>query len=105
MTAIMNEGWSVTVGPGTTTIKLQRDLDADDAFPLRATLAELTEAGCTDLVYDVADISYIAHSAQTVIRDDCKRRDVTLLDITDRLRRTLTKDRVQLLTVVTEETS
>ena len=105
MTAVVNEGWSVTVGAATATITLQRDLDADDAFPLRATLAELTEAGCTDLVYDVADISFIAHSAQSVIRDDCKGRDVTLLDITDRLRRILTKDRVQLLTVVTEQTS
>jgi hypothetical protein len=95
----------VTIGPATAIIKVQRDLDADDAFPLRATLAELTEAGCTDLVYDVADIFYIAHSAQTVIRDDCKRREVILLDVTDRLRRTLTKDRVQLLTVVTEQTS
>jgi hypothetical protein len=94
--------WSVTCDDGVATIRLLRDLDADDAFPLRNALAKLT-AGCTALVFDVGDALYIAHSAQAVIRDECKGRKVAMRHITDRLRRVLRTDSVQLLDAVVEE--
>lgn len=97
-----DEPWSVTCSDQIATIRLLRDLDADDAFPLRNALAELT-AGCTELVFDVGEALYIAHSAQAVIRDECKGRKVAMRGITDRLRRVLRTDNVQLLAAVIEE--
>ena len=94
--------WSVTSQDGVATIRVLRDLDADDAFPLRNALAKLT-AGCTSLVFDVGEALYIAHSAQAVIRDECKGRTVAMRGITDRLRRVLRTDSVQLLDAVVEE--
>ena len=94
--------WSVTCHEGVATIRILRDLDADDAFPLRNALAKLT-ADCTSLVFDVGDALYIAHSAQAVIRDECKGRKVAIRGITDRLRRVLRTDSVQLLDAVVEE--
>ena len=97
-----DEAWSVTCDEGVATVRLLRDLDADDAFPLRNALAKLT-AGCTTLLFDVGDALYIAHSAQAVIRDECKTRKVAMRGITDRLRRVLRTDSVQLLDAVIEE--
>jgi hypothetical protein len=94
--------WSVTCKDGLATVRLLRDLDADDAFPLRNALAKLT-VGCTALVFDVGEALYIAHSAQAVIRDECKGRKVAMRGITDRLRRVLRTDSVQLLEAVVEE--
>jgi hypothetical protein len=96
------EGWSVTCSGEVATIRLLRDLDAEDAFPLRNAIAKLTE-GCTALVFDVGEALYIAHSAQAVIRDECKGRKVAMRGITDRLRRVLRTDSVQLLDAVVEE--
>jgi hypothetical protein len=96
------EAWSVTCNDAVATVRILRDLDADDAFPLRNALAKLT-AGCTTLVFDVGDALYIAHSAQAVIRDECKGRKVAMRGITDRLRRVLRTDSVQLLDAVVEE--
>jgi hypothetical protein len=96
------EAWSVACKNGVATIRILRDLDADDAFPLRNALAKLT-ADCTALVFDVGDALYIAHSAQAVIRDECKGRKVAMRGITDRLRRVLRTDSVQLLDAVVEE--
>jgi hypothetical protein len=97
-----DDRWSVTCTGGTATIRLLRDLDADDAFPLRNALATLT-SGCSSLVFEVGEATYIAHSAQAVIRDECKARKVTMRGITDRLRRVLRTDRVQLLAAIVEE--
>jgi hypothetical protein len=94
--------WSVTCKDEVATVRILRDLDADDAFPLRNALAKLT-AGCTALVFDVGEALYIAHSAQAVIRDECKGRKVAMRGITDRLRRVLRTDSVQLLDAVVEE--
>jgi len=96
------EAWSVVCKNGVATIRILRDLDADDAFPLRNALAKLT-ADCAALVFDVGDALYIAHSAQAVIRDECKGRKVAMRGITDRLRRVLRTDSVQLLDAVVEE--
>jgi hypothetical protein len=96
------EAWSVTCKDGLATIRILRDLDADDAFPLRNALAKLT-VGCTALVFDVGEALYIAHSAQVVIRDECKARTVAMRGITDRLRNVLRTDSVQLLDAVVEE--
>ena len=93
--------WSVTREGESATIHLLRDLDADDAFPLRNALAKLTN--CTALVFDVGEALYIAHSAQAVIRDECKARTVAMRGISDRLRRVLRTDSVQLLAAVIEE--
>ncbi|MEY2420357.1 MAG: hypothetical protein QOI95_424 [Acidimicrobiaceae bacterium] len=97
-----DEAWSVTCTNDLATIRLLRDLDADDAFPLRNALAKLT-AGCSALVFDVGEALYIAHSAQAVIRDECKARKVAMRGISDRLRRVLRTDSVQLLDAVVEE--
>jgi hypothetical protein len=96
------DAWSITCSGEQATIRLLRDLDADDAFPLRNAIAALT-TGCTALVFDVSDSLYIAHSAQVVIRDECKTRKVAMRGITDRLRRVLRTDSVQLLEAVAEE--
>jgi hypothetical protein len=96
------EAWSVTCKDGLATVRILRDLDADDAFPLRNALAKLT-AGCTAMVFDVGKALYIAHSAQVVIRDECKARTVAMRGISDRLRRVLRTDSVQLLDAVVEE--
>jgi hypothetical protein len=93
--------WSVTCDDGLATIVILRDLDADDAFPLRNALAKLT-TGCAALMFDVSEAKYIAHSAQGVIRDECKTRAVALRGITDRLRSVLRTDSVQLLEAVAE---
>lgn len=97
-----SEPWSITCNDEVATVRILRDLDADDAFPLRNALAKLT-AGCTALVFDVDGAMYIAHSAQAVIRDECKGRKVAMRGITDRLRRVLRTDSVQLLEAVVEE--
>jgi hypothetical protein len=104
MTAVdpTDEAWSVTCEDGRATIELLRDLDADAAFPLRNSLAKLTQ-GCTELVFDVGDVMYLAHSVQAVIRDECSTRSVSMRGITDRLRRVLRTDSVQLLEAVSEE--
>lgn len=99
----LDEAWSVTCSDQLATIRLLRDLEADDAFPLRSKLSELTADGCTELVFDVGEATYIAHSAQAVIRDDCKGRKVAMRGITERLRRVLRTDSVQLLSAVIEE--
>jgi hypothetical protein len=65
-------------------------------------LSELTDAGCTELVFDLVDVSYIAHSAQAVILDDSKQRKIILRGINKRLRRVLRTDSVQLLAAVEE---
>jgi hypothetical protein len=96
------EAWSITCADELATIRILRDLDADDAFPLRNAIAKLA-SGCTSLVFDVGDALYIAHSAQVVIRDECKTRTVAMRGITDRLRRVLRTDSVQLLDAVVEE--
>jgi hypothetical protein len=96
------EPWSVTCKDDVATVRILRDLDADDAFPLRNALAKLT-AGSASLVFDVGDALYIAHSVQAVIRDECKGRKVAMRGITDRLRRVLLTDSVQLLDAVVEE--
>jgi hypothetical protein len=96
------EAWLVTCKDEVATVRILRDLDADDAFPLRNALAKLT-AGCTTLAFDVSEALYIAHSAQAVIRDECKGRKVAMRGITDRLRRVLRTDSVQLLDAVVEE--
>jgi hypothetical protein len=93
--------WSVTRDGESATIRLIRDLDADDAFPLRNAIAKLTN--CTALVFDVGEATYIAHSAQAVIRDECKARKVAMRGISERLRRVLRTDSVQLLEAVIEE--
>ena len=105
MTAVdetLDVPWSVTCSNDVATIHILRDLDADDAFPLRNALAELT-TGCTALVFDVGEVLYIAHSVQAVILDECKGRKVVMRGITDRLRRVLRTDSVQLLAAVVEE--
>lgn len=104
MTAVdpTDEAWSVTCNEGRATIGLLRDLDADEAFPLRNSLARLTQ-GCTELVFDVDKVTYLAHSVQAVIRDECNTRTVSMRGITDRLRRVLRTDSVQLLAKVIEE--
>lgn len=94
--------WSITCQDDVATVRVLRDLDADDAFPLRNALAKLT-AGCTSMVFDVEGALYIAHSAQAVIRDECKGRKVAMRGISDRLRRVLRTDSVQLLDAVVEE--
>ena len=96
------ESWSITCTDQRATIRLLRDLDADVAFPLRNALAKHT-ADCTELVFDVSEAMYIAHSAQAVIRDEAKARKVAMRGITDRLRRVLRTDSVQLLDAVIEE--
>ena len=105
MTAVdesLDEPWSITRKDDVATIRILRDLDADVAFPLRNALAELT-VGCTALVFDVSKALYIAHSVQAVIRDECKERKVAMRGISDRLRRVLRTDSVQLLAAVVEE--
>ncbi|MEY2448135.1 MAG: hypothetical protein QOH79_1611 [Acidimicrobiaceae bacterium] len=97
-----DEAWSITIAEGRAEIRLLRALDADDAFPLRNALADLT-AGCASLVFDVGAALYIAHSAQVVIREECKTRPVAMRGITERLRRVLRTDSVQLLAAVIEE--
>jgi hypothetical protein len=97
------DGWVVAVTGDVATIRLLRNLDADDAFSLRATVARLVEGGCTGFVFDVHGANYIAHSAQSVIREARKRSAVSMRGISDRLRRTLQSDRIGLLGAVTEE--
>jgi hypothetical protein len=98
----LDEGWAITEAGGQATIRLLRDLDADDAFPLRNAIAKIG-VECTALVFDVGVAFYIAHSAQVVIRDECKTRTVAMRGINERLRRVLRTDSVQLLDAVVEE--
>jgi hypothetical protein len=100
-----DEPWSITCADHVATIRLRCNIEADDAFPLRSALSALTDAGCTELVFELGDVSYIAHSAQAVIRDDSKHRKITVRDITTRLRRVLRTDSVQLLEAVIEESA
>ena len=105
MTAVdetLDVPWSVSRSDDVATIRILRDLDADDAFPLRNALAKLT-GGCTALVFDVGEVLYIAHSVQAVILEECKGRTVAMRAITERLRRVLRTDSVQLLAAVVEE--
>jgi len=97
-----DDAWTITDAGGQATIQLLRDLDADDAFPLRNALAKVG-VDATTLVFDVGAAFYIAHSAQVVIRDECKTRTVALRGINERLRRVLRTDSVQLLDAVVEE--
>jgi hypothetical protein len=97
-----DRGWSIACDGNVATTTLLRDLNAEDAFPLRNALAQQT-AGCTELVFDVSSATYVAHSVQAVIRAEClDRTKVTLSGITDRLRRVLRTDSVQLLDAVLE---
>lgn len=98
----LDEGWAITEVKGQATIRLLRDLDADDAFPLRNALAKVS-GECTAFVFDVNAVFYIAHSAQVVIREECKTRAVSMRGINERLRRVLRTDSVQLLDTVVEE--
>jgi hypothetical protein len=98
-----DEPWSVKSRGTKATITIDRDLEADDAFALRAALAALVADDCTGVVFDVVNVNYLAHSVQAAIRDEAKRHEVTLRGVTDRLRRILSTDNVQLLTKVSEE--
>jgi anti-anti-sigma factor len=100
-----DEPWTITHHGQVATLQIRCNLEADDAFPLRRALSALTDAGCTELVFDLDDVSYIAHSAQAVIQDECKERKVTLRGINNRLRRVLRTDSVQLLDSVVEESA
>jgi hypothetical protein len=97
------DGWSVDETDGAATIHVLRDLDADDAFTLRAALTSLAAAGCRRFVFDVAEVGFIAHSPQVVIRDLHKGgRGVAFTGLSSRLRRTLASDRCDLLSVATD---
>jgi hypothetical protein len=99
---VLDAGWTIAEAKGQAVVNLLRDLDAVDAFPLRNALAKMSDAS-TPLVFDVNAVTYIAHSAQVVIREECKTRTVTLRGISDRLRRVLRTDSEQLLEAVVEE--
>ncbi len=48
----LDEGWTIAEAKGQAIIRLLRDLDADDAFPLRKR-ARKVSADCTSFLFDV----------------------------------------------------